>query len=98
MVHDSPRPGGCAASGPCPPLEPGCSSWAGTSKGSRSGVCAVGWVWGTEAQLVPALQAIRTPSRGEAGLELLMAYYNQLCFLDARFIAPTRNLGLLFQW
>uniref|UniRef100_A0ABI7VU73 Rhophilin Rho GTPase binding protein 1 n=1 Tax=Felis catus TaxID=9685 RepID=A0ABI7VU73_FELCA len=43
-------------------------------------------------------QAIRTPSRGEAGLELLMAYYNQLCFLDARFIAPTRNLGLLFQW
>ncbi|XP_042780159.1 rhophilin-1 isoform X4 [Panthera leo] len=55
-------------------------------------------VWGTEAQLVPAPQAIRTPSRGEAGLELLMAYYNQLCFLDARFIAPTRNLGLLFQW
>uniref|UniRef100_A0A8C9KBZ7 Rhophilin-1 n=1 Tax=Panthera tigris altaica TaxID=74533 RepID=A0A8C9KBZ7_PANTA len=43
-------------------------------------------------------QAIRTPSRGEAGLELLMAYYNQLCFLDARFIAPTSNLGLLFQW
>ncbi|XP_042829436.1 rhophilin-1 isoform X4 [Panthera tigris] len=55
-------------------------------------------VWGTEAQLVPAPQAIRTPSRGEAGLELLMAYYNQLCFLDARFIAPTSNLGLLFQW
>ncbi|KAF0883086.1 RHPN1 protein, partial [Crocuta crocuta] len=43
-------------------------------------------------------QAIRTPSRGEAGLELLMAYYNQLCFLDARFVTPTRSLGLLFQW
>ncbi|XP_039110020.1 rhophilin-1 isoform X2 [Hyaena hyaena] len=44
------------------------------------------------------LRAIRTPSRGEAGLELLMAYYNQLCFLDARFVTPTRSLGLLFQW
>uniref|UniRef100_A0A673UMT1 Rhophilin Rho GTPase binding protein 1 n=1 Tax=Suricata suricatta TaxID=37032 RepID=A0A673UMT1_SURSU len=43
-------------------------------------------------------QAIRTPSRSEAGLELLMAYYNQLCLLDARFVAPTRSLGLLFQW
>ncbi|XP_029779116.1 rhophilin-1 isoform X3 [Suricata suricatta] len=42
-------------------------------------------------------QAIRTPSRSEAGLELLMAYYNQLCLLDARFVAPTRSLGLLFQ-
>uniref|UniRef100_A0A673UMC9 Rhophilin Rho GTPase binding protein 1 n=1 Tax=Suricata suricatta TaxID=37032 RepID=A0A673UMC9_SURSU len=44
------------------------------------------------------LRAIRTPSRSEAGLELLMAYYNQLCLLDARFVAPTRSLGLLFQW
>lgn len=66
--------------------------------GSRGAVCAAGWIWGTEAQLVPAPQAIRTPSRGEAGLELLMAYYNQLCFLDARFVTPTRSLGLLFQW
>ncbi|XP_034867932.1 rhophilin-1 isoform X3 [Mirounga leonina] len=43
-------------------------------------------------------QAIRTPSRSEAGLELLMAYYTQLCFLDARFVAPPGNLGLLFHW
>ncbi|KAK2495817.1 hypothetical protein MC885_004751 [Smutsia gigantea] len=43
-------------------------------------------------------QAMRTPSRSEAGLELLMAYYNQLCFLDARFVAPAGNLGLLFHW
>uniref|UniRef100_A0A452T0F0 Rhophilin Rho GTPase binding protein 1 n=1 Tax=Ursus maritimus TaxID=29073 RepID=A0A452T0F0_URSMA len=43
-------------------------------------------------------QAIRTPSRGEAGLQLLMAYYNQLCFLDARFVAPPGNLGPLFHW
>nr|XP_055170349.1 rhophilin-1 isoform X2 [Nyctereutes procyonoides] len=45
-------------------------------------------------------QAIRTPSRSEAGLELLMAYYNQLCFLEARFVAPAPagSLGLLFHW
>lgn len=43
-------------------------------------------------------QAIRTPNRSEVGLELLMAYYNQLCFLDARFVAPPGNLGLLFHW
>ncbi|KAI5929479.1 Rhophilin-1 [Manis javanica] len=43
-------------------------------------------------------QAMRIPSRSEAGLELLTAYYNQLCFLDARFVAPAGNLGLLFHW
>lgn len=58
----------------------------------------MGWAWGAGAQLVPTLQAIRTPSRSEAGLELLMAYYTQLCFLDARFVAPPGNLGLLFHW
>lgn len=43
-------------------------------------------------------QAMRTPSRSEAGLELLMSYYNQLCLLDARFVSPARGLGLLFHW
>uniref|UniRef100_A0A8C0VU72 Rhophilin-1 n=1 Tax=Castor canadensis TaxID=51338 RepID=A0A8C0VU72_CASCN len=43
-------------------------------------------------------QATQTPSRDEAGLELLAAYYNQLCFLDARFFSPARGLGLLFHW
>ncbi|KAM9627029.1 rhophilin-1 [Trichechus inunguis] len=43
-------------------------------------------------------QAMRMPSRDQAGLELLMVYYSQLCFLDARFSAPTRSLGLLFHW
>ncbi|XP_021564955.1 rhophilin-1 [Carlito syrichta] len=43
-------------------------------------------------------QAMRTPSRNKAGLELLMTYYNQLCFLDARFLAPARSLGLFFHW
>nr|XP_028708894.1 rhophilin-1 isoform X7 [Macaca mulatta] len=51
--------------------------------------------WGPAA---PALQAMRTPSRNEAGLELLTAYYNQLCFLDARFLTPARSLGLFFHW
>ncbi|XP_030651139.1 rhophilin-1 isoform X5 [Nomascus leucogenys] len=43
-------------------------------------------------------QAMRTPSRNESGLELLTAYYNQLCFLDARFLTPASSLGLFFHW
>ncbi|ELW63415.1 Rhophilin-1 [Tupaia chinensis] len=43
-------------------------------------------------------QAMRTPSRSEMGLQLLTAYYNQLCFLGARFFAPTRSPTLLFHW
>ncbi|XP_012668580.1 rhophilin-1 isoform X1 [Otolemur garnettii] len=43
-------------------------------------------------------QAMRTPSRDAAGLEVLAAYYNQLCFLEARFLAPPRSLGLFFHW
>lgn len=43
-------------------------------------------------------QAVRTPSRSEAGLQLLAAYYKQLCLLDARFVTPARSLGLLFHW
>uniref|UniRef100_A0A8B9Q718 Rhophilin Rho GTPase binding protein 1 n=1 Tax=Apteryx owenii TaxID=8824 RepID=A0A8B9Q718_APTOW len=43
-------------------------------------------------------QAMRTPSRNEAGLELLMEYYNQLYFLDNRFFPPSKNLGVFFHW
>ncbi|KAM4705289.1 rhophilin-1 [Rhinophrynus dorsalis] len=43
-------------------------------------------------------QAMRTPSRSEAGLELLMEYYNQLYFLDNRFFPPNRTLGAFFHW
>ncbi|XP_006830927.1 PREDICTED: rhophilin-1 [Chrysochloris asiatica] len=43
-------------------------------------------------------QAVRMPSRDQTGLELLMTYYNQLCFLDARFSTPGQSLGLLFHW
>ncbi|KAI4899139.1 hypothetical protein NFI96_013237, partial [Prochilodus magdalenae] len=43
-------------------------------------------------------QAMRTPSRNSAGLELLMEYYNQLYFLDQRFFAPHKTLGVHFHW
>ncbi|KFQ34182.1 Rhophilin-1, partial [Merops nubicus] len=43
-------------------------------------------------------QAMRTPSRSEAGLELLMEYYNQLHLLDSRFFPPNRSLGVFFHW
>ncbi|XP_077089797.1 rhophilin-1 [Siphateles boraxobius] len=43
-------------------------------------------------------QAMRTPSRNEAGQELLMEYYNQLYFLDQRFFSPHRCLGIHFHW
>uniref|UniRef100_UPI00398F7BA0 rhophilin-2-B-like n=1 Tax=Pristiophorus japonicus TaxID=55135 RepID=UPI00398F7BA0 len=43
-------------------------------------------------------QAVRTPSRNEAGVELLMSYYNQLNFLESRFFQPNRHLGLFFTW
>ncbi|MEE6462972.1 hypothetical protein FKM82_005721 [Ascaphus truei] len=43
-------------------------------------------------------QAMRTPSRSEAGLELLMEYYNQLYFLDNRFVSPNKTLGVFFHW
>ncbi|XP_066533483.1 rhophilin-1 [Hoplias malabaricus] len=49
-------------------------------------------------ELMDLRQAMRTPSRNDAGLELLMEYYNQLFFLDQRFFAPHRTLGVHFHW
>ncbi|KAK6308789.1 rhophilin-1 isoform X2 [Coregonus clupeaformis] len=43
-------------------------------------------------------QAMRTPSRNEAGLELLVEYYNQLYYLDQRFFPTHRTLGVHFHW
>uniref|UniRef100_A0A3B5L7W9 Rhophilin Rho GTPase binding protein 1 n=1 Tax=Xiphophorus couchianus TaxID=32473 RepID=A0A3B5L7W9_9TELE len=43
-------------------------------------------------------QAMRTPSRNQAGLELLMEYYNQLYYVDQRFFSSHRNLGVHFHW
>ncbi|XP_040896435.1 rhophilin-1 isoform X1 [Toxotes jaculatrix] len=48
--------------------------------------------------LMELRQAMRTPSRNQAGLELLMEYYNQLFYLDQRFFPPHRNLGVHFHW
>ncbi|XP_070604476.1 rhophilin-1 isoform X3 [Erythrolamprus reginae] len=48
--------------------------------------------------LVDLRQAMRTPSRNKAGLELLMEYYSQLYFLENRFFSPHHNLGLYFHW
>ncbi|XP_047443821.1 rhophilin-1 isoform X2 [Mugil cephalus] len=49
-------------------------------------------------ELMELRQAMRTPSRNQAGLELLMEYYNQLYYLDQRFFPAHRNLGVHFHW
>ncbi|XP_033117233.1 rhophilin-1-like [Anneissia japonica] len=43
-------------------------------------------------------QAIKTPSRNDAGIELLFEYYNQLYFIEHRFFPPSRHLGIYFHW
>ncbi|XP_071959182.1 rhophilin-2-like [Antedon mediterranea] len=43
-------------------------------------------------------QAIKTPSRNDAGVELLLEYYNQLYFIEHRFFPPNRHLGIYFHW
>ncbi|XP_035140184.1 rhophilin-2 [Callithrix jacchus] len=50
------------------------------------------------ADLMDLRQACRTPSRDEAGVELLMTYFMQLGFVESRFFPPTRQMGLLFTW
>ncbi|XP_072426117.1 rhophilin-1 isoform X1 [Chiloscyllium punctatum] len=49
-------------------------------------------------ELVDLRQAIRTPTRNDAGIELLMEYYNQLYFIDNRFFPPNKNMGIFFHW
>uniref|UniRef100_A0A672IT54 Rhophilin, Rho GTPase binding protein 1 n=1 Tax=Salarias fasciatus TaxID=181472 RepID=A0A672IT54_SALFA len=49
-------------------------------------------------ELMELRQAMRTPSRNQAGLELLMEYYNQLYYVDQRFFPAHRNLGVHFHW
>eukprot|EP00061_Rhincodon_typus_P012890 g38921.t1 len=43
-----------------------------------------------------AHNAMRTPTRNDAGIELLMEYYNQLYFIDNRFFPPNKNMGIFF--
>ncbi|KAI4534423.1 hypothetical protein MG293_015283 [Ovis ammon polii] len=50
------------------------------------------------ADLMDLRQACRTPSRNEAGVELLMSYFLQLGFVESRFFPPTRQMGILFTW
>ncbi|XP_069758062.1 rhophilin-2 isoform X2 [Narcine bancroftii] len=48
--------------------------------------------------LMDLRQAVRTPSRSEAGVELLSSYYTQLGFLETRFFLSSRHPGLFFTW
>nr|XP_014348562.1 PREDICTED: rhophilin-2 isoform X3 [Latimeria chalumnae] len=50
------------------------------------------------ADLMDLRQACRTPSRTEAGVDLLMNYFNQLGFVENRFFSPSRHMGIFFTW
>ncbi|XP_046906876.1 rhophilin-2 isoform X1 [Hypomesus transpacificus] len=50
------------------------------------------------ADLMDLRQACRTPSRSEAGIELLAKYFSHLPLLESRFFSPTRQLGIFFTW
>ncbi|KAH9515482.1 Rhophilin-2 [Bulinus truncatus] len=43
-------------------------------------------------------EAVRTPERSHAGVELLMEYFNQLSYIDKRFFSGKRNLPIFFHW
>ncbi|GFO30993.1 rhophilin-2-like protein [Plakobranchus ocellatus] len=43
-------------------------------------------------------EAVRTPERSQAGVELLMEYYSQLGFVEKRFFSSKRHLSLYFHW
>ncbi|XP_012729443.2 rhophilin-2 isoform X1 [Fundulus heteroclitus] len=50
------------------------------------------------ADLMDLRQACRTPSRSEAGVELLAKYYSHLPLVENRFFSPTRQNGIFFTW
>ncbi|XP_011492354.1 rhophilin-2 isoform X1 [Oryzias latipes] len=50
------------------------------------------------ADLMDLREACRTPSRSEAGVELLEKYYNHLPMIESRFFAPTNQTGIFFTW
>ncbi|KAG8191473.1 hypothetical protein JTE90_020722 [Oedothorax gibbosus] len=49
-------------------------------------------------QLNKIRQGVRTPSRDASGVKMLFHYYNLLYYIDKRFFASHRNLGLHFEW
>ncbi|XP_047219271.1 rhophilin-2 isoform X1 [Girardinichthys multiradiatus] len=50
------------------------------------------------ADLMDLRQASRTPSRNEAGVELLAKYYSHLPLIENRFFSPTHQTGIFFTW
>ncbi|XP_041078247.1 rhophilin-2-like [Polyodon spathula] len=52
----------------------------------------------TIADLMDLRQACRTPSRNEAGIDLLSSYFSQLSFVENRFFPPSRQMGIFFTW
>ncbi|XP_078526573.1 rhophilin-2 [Lissotriton helveticus] len=50
------------------------------------------------ADFMDLRQACRTPSRDEAGIELMISYFNQLGLVENRFFPSGRQTGILFTW
>uniref|UniRef100_A0A8D0D947 Rhophilin, Rho GTPase binding protein 2 n=1 Tax=Sander lucioperca TaxID=283035 RepID=A0A8D0D947_SANLU len=50
------------------------------------------------ADLMDLRQACRTPSRDEAGVELLAKYFSHLPLMESRFFSPSRQTGIFFTW
>ncbi|XP_068117151.1 rhophilin-2 [Hyperolius riggenbachi] len=50
------------------------------------------------ADLMDLRQACRTPSRDEAGIDLLIGYFQQLGYIESRFFPASRHMGILFTW
>uniref|UniRef100_A0A8C5ML14 Rhophilin Rho GTPase binding protein 2 n=1 Tax=Leptobrachium leishanense TaxID=445787 RepID=A0A8C5ML14_9ANUR len=50
------------------------------------------------ADLMDLRQACRTPSRDDAGVDLLVGYFQQLGYIENRFFPPSRNMGVFFTW
>ncbi|XP_029950660.1 rhophilin-2 isoform X1 [Salarias fasciatus] len=50
------------------------------------------------ADLMDLRQACRTPSRTEAGVELLSKYSSHLPLVESRFFSPNRPTGIFFTW
>lgn len=50
------------------------------------------------ADLMDLRQSCRTPSRNDAGVELLAKYFSHLPLMESRFFSPSRQTGIFFTW
>uniref|UniRef100_A0A8C7HS08 Rhophilin-2-like n=1 Tax=Oncorhynchus kisutch TaxID=8019 RepID=A0A8C7HS08_ONCKI len=50
------------------------------------------------ADLMDLRQACRTPSRNDAGIEILAKYFSHIPLLESRFFSATRQMGIFFTW